>query len=181
MPLALLPTQRCDCSASAKHTAARVFSSSFRTLAVGFEVAPTPKDQSRDASTTQIPAGGGLSQSQALRGVRGRGAAAQVSPAPQRTYLLVAKRPQTCAAPRALLLSFCPKEGWPKQATPVDAVAVHRAAADVTRDRNPAPVATRNLEPPRRRRAPPRCPPPTSIRQMRRTATKKYLNLWKIE
>ena len=177
MPLALLPTQRC-CSASACHSLsrARVFSSSFRTLPVGFEVAPTPKDQSRDASTTQIPAGGGLSQSQALRGVRGRGAAAQVSPAPQRTYLLVAKRPQTCAAPRALLLSFCPKEGWPKQATPVDAVAVHRAAADVTRDRNPAPVATRNLEPPRRRRAPPRCPPPTSRPRTRATATKKYLN-----
>ena len=26
-----------------------------------------------------------------------------------------------------------------------------------------------------------RCPPPTSIQQMRRTATKKYLNLWRIE
>ena len=70
---------------------ARVFSSSFRTLAVGFEVAPTPKEQSRDASTTQIPAGGGLLQSQALRGVRGRGAAAQLSPADQRTHILVAK------------------------------------------------------------------------------------------
>ena len=93
MPLALLPTQRCGCSASAKITSvsARVFSSSVRTLAAGFEVAPTPQDQSREASTTQIPAGGGLSQSQALRGVRGRGAPAQPSPVDQRTNIRPAK------------------------------------------------------------------------------------------